>query len=190
MQESRRIGLIRELKIVRKSGLHRLREHMSELVELRSMAMEVHGGETADEVESLLRGAFNKKSEGAQGTAIGILLGMELGRRGASPSVLRQVAAERLGYQSVDTFRKRPEANAIATFADVLESYVRDISNEPDVEGAKLERVMSLIEELTLAEYGEMVRRLRRRMATLTDDEHSRRSWYSEENGKPPGVNR
>ncbi|MGB3362918.1 MAG: hypothetical protein WA972_12820 [Rhodococcus qingshengii] len=189
MREDRRSALIRELKIVRKSGLHRLREHLGELVELRAMAVEVHGGETADDVESLLRGAFNKKSEGAQGTAIGILLGMELGRRGASPSVLRQVAAERLGYQSVDTFRKRPEANAIATFADVLESYVRDISNEPDVEGAKLERVMSLIEELTLAEYGEMVRRLRRRMATLTSDAGPSSSYW-EKGGKLFGINR
>lgn len=189
MPGDRREQLIRELKIVRKFGLHRLREHMRELPALRDLATITRAGDTADDVETLMRGAYNKKSEGAQGTAIGILLGMELGRRGASPKVLREVAAKRLGYESVETFRKRPEATAIATFADVILSFVREIEEQPEVEGAKLEKVMSLIEELTLAEYGEMVRRLRRRMATLADDERGAASYWEKE-GKPTGVNR
>jgi hypothetical protein len=189
MRDEQRDLLIRELKIVRKFGLHRLREHLGDLIVLRELSRSTQGGDTADDVESLLRAAYNKKSEGAQGTAIGILLGMELGRRGASPTVLREVAAKRLNYASVETFRKRPEANAIATFADVLDGYARDIQNEPDVEGAKLEKIMSLIEELTLAEYGEMVRRLRRRIVTLADDQ-DRAASYWEKDEKPQGVNR
>lgn len=162
--------LVTELKRVRRCGLHRLAEHLHELPALREIASRTRGASTAMDVEGLLRAVYTQRSEGAQGTAIGILLGLELGRRGASPRVLREVAAQRLGYYSVDTFRKKPEQTAIATFAHLIESYLIDINNRPEPEGSKIENIMKLIEVLTLAEYGELVRRLRKRVATVADE--------------------
>lgn len=162
--------LIRELKIIRRCGLHRLREHLDELPTLCQLAERTTGAPTAERVEVLLRSVFTTRSEGAQGTAIGILLGLEKGRRGASPTVLRQVAADRLGYQSVDTFRKQPEANAIATFADLIESYVVDFENRPVREDERIERAMAAIEQLNAREYGELVRRLRAKYVWFNTD--------------------
>jgi hypothetical protein len=113
MPESLHELLVKELTVVRRCGLHRLREHLDELPALAPAAERTSGAATAEHVEGLLRNVWTSRSEGAQGTAIGILLGLEQGRRGASPRVLRQVASERLGYYSVDTFRKKPEVNAI-----------------------------------------------------------------------------
>lgn len=155
--------LVTELKTVRRAGLHRLREHLAELPTLGELAERTSGARTAEHVEALLRKVWTTRSEGAQGTAIGLLLGLELGRRGASPTVLRQTAATRLGYASVDTFRKRPEANAIATFADLIESYCIDFQNQPTRDDYRIERAMRAIEELNAREYGELIRRLRAR---------------------------
>ena len=167
--------LVVELKVIRRSGLHRLQEHLEELPTLAQLAGETMGAATADDIERMLRAVYTQRSEGAQGTAIGILLGLEQGRRGASPRVLRKVAATRLGYQSVDTFRKNPEVRAIATFARLLESYAVDIRTRPIPEGQRIEKIMDLIEQLSLAEYGELVRRLRHRIMSLTDDAPDKR---------------
>jgi len=148
---------------VRKAGLHRLREHLDELPALRELAERTSGARTAEHVENLLRSAWSRRAEGAQGTAVGLLLGLEQGRRGASPRALRDAAATRLGYHSVDTFRKRPEANAIAYFADVVESYCLDFVNQPKRDDERIETALRAIEQLNAAEYGEMIRRLRAR---------------------------
>lgn len=161
--------LIGELKIVRRCGLHRLDEYLDDLPALVRLAEETRGAGQAIDVEGLLRAVYTQRSEGAQGTAIGILLGLEIGRRGASPTTLREVAAKRLGYYSVDTFRKKPEANAIATFAALIESYAVEIHHRPEPEGQKIDEIMKLIAQLSVAEYGELVRRLRHWMAHVAD---------------------
>jgi hypothetical protein len=163
--------LIDELKVVRRHGLHRLAECLDQIPALVRLAEETMGSGKVSDVEGMLRAVYTQRSEGAQGTAIGILLGLEQGRRGASPTVLRKAAADRLNYYSVDTFRKKPEANAIATFAALIESYAIEIHHRPEPEGQKVERIMTLIEQLTLAEYGELVRRLRHRIVHLADPE-------------------
>lgn len=155
--------LVGELKIIRKSGLHRLREQLESLPTLVELAERTTGAGTPEHVENLLRVAWRTRGEGAQATAVGLLLGLEQGRRGANPRVLREIAAQRLGYHSVDTFRKKPEANAIAYFADVIESYCIDFENQPRRDDSRIERALSAIEELNAKEYGEMVRRLRAR---------------------------
>ena len=153
--------LVRELKIVRKSGLHRLSQHLHELPALCELTERTSGARTAEHVEGLLRKVYLTKSEGAQGVAIGLLLGLEQGRRGGSPTALRAAAAERLGYFSVDTFRKKPEASAISTFADLIESYCIDFVTQPKREDARIQQAMRAIEELNAMEYGELIRRLR-----------------------------
>lgn len=158
---SQREALIDELKIVRKTGLHRLRERLDELPELSQLATTSMGAGTADDIERMLRHAFTSYADGAQGTAIGILFGLEPGRRGASPSVLREVATKRLGYYSVETFRKRPERNTIAYFADVLVRVAADAQSGAVSDGTKVDRIMALITELSLAEYWELTRRVR-----------------------------
>lgn len=162
--------LVEELKIVRRRGLHRLEDIINELPALRKLSTVAIGGERTEDVESLLRTVYRERSEGAQGTAIGIILGLEQGRRGASPQVLREVAAKRLGYASVDTFRKKPELNAMKTFAHLIESYAIEIQNRPEPTADKINEIMRLVEKLTLAEYGDFVRRMRHRMAHLADD--------------------
>ncbi len=155
--------LVGELKVIRKHGLHRLREHLGELPALVELAERTTGAGTAEHVENLLRGAWVARAQGAQGTAIGLLLGLEQGRRGANPRTLREAAATRLGYHSVDTFRKKPEATAIAYFADVIESYVIEFANQPKRQDERIETAMRAIEQLNALEYGELVRRLRAR---------------------------
>lgn len=162
--------LIEELKVVRRHGLHRLADCLDKIPALVRLAEETMGSGKVSDVEGMLRAVYTtQRSEGAQGTAIGILLGLEQGRRGAAPAVLRKAAADRLNYYSVDTFRKRPEANAIATFAALIESYAVEVHQRPEPEGQKIEQIMKLIEQLTLAEYGELVRRLRHRIVHLAD---------------------
>lgn len=156
-------NLISELKVVRKAGLHRLREHLDELPTLVRLAERTSGAGTAEHVEGLLRSVYTTRSEGAQGTAIGLLLGLEQGRRGANPRVLRELASQRLGYHSVDTFRKKPELNAIATFADQIESYCIEFETMPKRDDDRIEVAMRAIENLNAREYGELVRRLRAR---------------------------
>jgi len=153
--------LVGELKVVRKNGLHRLAEHLEELPALVELADRTTGGNNAEHVENLLRNVYKTRSEGAQGTAIGLLLGLEQGRRGANPTVLRQAASERLGYHSVDTFRKKPEANALETFAHLIESYCVDYQNSSVPEDYKINVAMKAVRELTLTEYAEFTRRLR-----------------------------
>jgi hypothetical protein len=162
--------LIAELKVVRKAGLHRLRERLDELPTLRACAEQASGAMTAEHVEALLRNVYTARSEGAQGTAIGILLGLELGRRGATPTVLRKLAAERLGYYSVDTFRKKPEQNALSTFADLIESYLIDLKNQPKRDDYRIEAALHAIEQLNAVEYAEMIRRLRARYMWFNTD--------------------
>lgn len=155
--------LVGELKILRKAGLHRLRNHLDEIPALRELAERTSGASTGEHVEHLLREAWKLRAEGAQGTAAGLLLGLEQGRRGARPSVLREAAATRLGYHSVDTFRKKPEADALSYFADVIESYCIDFVRQPKRDDERIEAAVRAIENLNAAEYGEMVRRLRAR---------------------------
>ena len=155
--------LVRELKVIRKAGLHRMREHLQELPALKELANRTTGSDTAEHIENLLRAAWTTRAEGAQGTAVGLLLGLEQGRRGANPRMLREVAATRLGYHSVDTFRKKPEANAISYFADIVESYCLDFSRQPMRDDYRIEAALKAIEQLNAAEYGEMIRRLRAR---------------------------
>ncbi len=165
--QSSRDNLVAELKIVRKSGLHRLAERMPELPELTRLAKETMGAGTADDVERMLRHVFRSYAEGAQGTAVGILLGLELGRRGANPSVLRDAAAKRLGYYSVETFRKKPEDNAIGYFADILQRYASDTGRLEVTNPNKVDHIMELISQLTVAEYNELMRRVRHWFSTL-----------------------
>lgn len=167
MPGGRREALIAELKIVRKTGLHRLRERTDELPELSRLATATMGAGSADDIETMLRHVFRSYAEGAQGTAIGILLGLELGRRGANPSVLREAAAKRLGYYSVETFRKKPEYNAIAYFADLLQRYGSDTERLEVTNPNKVDHIMELISQLTVAEYNELMRRVRHWFSTL-----------------------
>lgn len=155
--------LVQELKLIRKVGLHRVRDHLDELPALAELAERTSGARTAEHIEGSLRSAWTARAEGAQGTAIGILLGLEQGRRGARPAVLRDAAAKRLGYESVDTFRKAPEASAIAYFADLIESYCIDYVRQPKRDDDRIEIAMRAIENLNAVEYGELVRRLRAR---------------------------
>lgn len=163
-----RDGLIDELKIVRKAGLHRLRQRVGDVPQLSALATATMGAGTVEDIERMLRHAFQTYAEGAQGTAIGILLGLELGRRGASPTVLRQVASERLGYYSVETFRKRPERDAIAYFAGVLLRLGEDARLSGTSNGSKVDHIMTLIADLTLAEYWELTRRTRQWFSALS----------------------
>lgn len=162
--------LVEELKIIRKHGLHRIQADLADLPALRELAERTSGAPTADRVENLLRAAWTSRAEGAQGTAIGLLLGLEQGRRGARPQVLRAAAATRLGYHSVDTFRKKPEANALSYFADLIEGYCIDFSRQPVRHDARIEAAILAIEQLNAVEYGEMIRRLRTRYAWFNRD--------------------
>lgn len=157
--------LIQELKTIRKIGLHRLGQHLDELSTLADLARQTYGYGTADRVEKLLRDAWNTRAEGAQGTAVGIILGLEVGRRGARPAVLREVAARRLGYASVDTFRKKPENNSIAYFADVVESYCIDYQPNPINDEYRINTAVAAVMALSLTEYTEFARRLGERFA-------------------------
>lgn len=167
-EEGKREALIKELKIIRKTGLHRLRERINDLPELSQLAERTMGASSADDIERMLRHAFTSYAEGAQGTAIGLLFGLELGRRGARPSVLREAAAKRLGYDSVETFRKKPQQNAIEYFADLLLRLVDYAENEKPTDVNKIDHIMTLIAELTIPEYWELTRRVRQWFAAAT----------------------
>lgn len=159
--------LMTELKVIRKRGLHRIPEYLDELPALVELSSRTTGGTNAEHVEGLLRSVYKARSEGAQGTAIGLLLGLELGRRGANPTVLREAAATRLGYHSVDTFRKKPEANAIATFASLIESYCVEYQHLPEPDDYRVIMAMDAVQQLTLSEYAEFTRRLRHWFASV-----------------------
>ena len=124
-----------ELKAIRKVGLYRLSQHSDELSALSEVAQRTYGYGTAGRIEKLLYESWNTRAEGAQAIAVGIILGLEVGRRGARPSVLREAAARRLGYASVDTFRKKPEANTVAYFADVIDGYCTDYQPHTSSDG-------------------------------------------------------
>lgn len=164
--------LVRELKIVRKAGLHRLPERLDDLPALTELARRTTGAGNAQHVEELLRNVYRLRSEGAQGTAIGLLLGLEQGRRGANPTALRKAASDRLGYHSVDTFRKRPEAIAISTFAHLIESFCIEYQQLPTPNLDRVDAAMNAVEQLTLTEYAEFIRRL---SAWLTNAQPPRR---------------
>jgi len=157
--------LVAEIKVVRKFGLHRLAQYFDELPSLSQLALDIYGVGTADRIEKLLHEAWTKRAEGAQATAVGIILGLEPGRRGARPAVLREVAASRLGYASVDTFRKKPEGHAIAYFADVIESYCIDYQPEVTNDEYRINAALNAVMALTLTEYTEFAARLARRFA-------------------------
>jgi hypothetical protein len=159
--------LVSELKVIRKRGLHRLPQYLDDVPALQELARRTSGAENAEHVENLLRTVFKLRSEGAQGTAIGLLLGLEQGRRGANPTVLREAAATRLGYHSVDTFRKRPEADAIATFAHIIESHCIEAQYAAKPEDYKVNVALDAIRELTVTEYAELTRRLREWFAAV-----------------------
>lgn len=160
-------ALVGELKLLRKIGLHRINTRLRDFPTLVRLAEQTTGGDNAEHVEGLLRSVYKMRSEGAQGTAIGLLLGLEQGRRGASPTRLREAAAERLGYHSVDTFRKQPEQNAIETFAFLIESYCVEYQTLPPPEDYKINVALKAVQELTLLEYAEFTRRLRHWFATV-----------------------
>ncbi|NKX79430.1 hypothetical protein [Gordonia amicalis] len=159
-ESSLRDRLVVDLKVVRRRGLHRLVDYIDDVPALREVAVQTTGADNAEHVENLLRSVYKMRSEGAQGTAIGILLGLEQGRRGANPTVLREAAATRLGYHSVDTFRKQPEANALLTFASLIETYSLEYQNSSQPEDYKINIALNAIKELTLTEYAELIRRL------------------------------
>lgn len=79
--------------------------------------------------------------------------------------MLREVAAQRLGYASVDTFRKKPEAHAIAYFADVIESYCIDYQPDVSNDEYRVNTAMNAVMALTLTEYTEFAARLAQRFA-------------------------
>src|ERR1700752_5372242 len=62
-EPERREALIEELKIVRKTGLHRLRERIAELPELSRLATATMGAGTADDIERMLRHVFRSYAE-------------------------------------------------------------------------------------------------------------------------------
>lgn len=70
-----------------------------------------------------------------------------------------------MGYDSVDTFRKKPKATAVCYFADAVESYCINFHNRPLRQEYRIEAALRAIEQLNAAEHGEMVRRLRQRYA-------------------------
>ncbi|MDV6310738.1 hypothetical protein R3Q15_02285 [Gordonia amicalis] len=160
-ERSRRDLLVDELKIVRRRGLHRLAQYLGDVPTLRALADQTTGADDAEHVENLLRSVYKTRSEGAQGTAIGISLGLEQGRRGANPTVLRQVAAERLGYHSTETYRKEPENDAIRTFADLIDSYATEFVTEDLPDDYRINVALAAIKNLSLTEYAELNRRLR-----------------------------
>lgn len=168
--------LIDELKAIRKFGLHRLSDHLDALPALAELARSTYGFRTADRVERLLREAWTTKAEGAQGTAVGIIFGLEVGRRGARPAILREVASRRLGYTTVDTFRKKPEARALAYFADVIESYCIDYQPHPSNDEYRIDTALNAVMALSLTEYTEFARRLGQRFAPFNADKHLRES--------------
>jgi hypothetical protein len=176
--------LIAELKVIRKFGLHRLAQHFDELPALSQLALDTYGVGTADRIEKLLHEAWDKRAEGAQATAVGIILGLEPGRRGARPSVLREVAAARLGYASVDTFRKKPEGHAIAYFADVIESYCIDYQPEVTNDEHRINAALNAVMALTLTEYTEFAARLSRRFAAYQANPPPNPDQFAV---KPPG---
>jgi|GEM_PF-6748012 len=159
--------LVGELKAIRKFGLHRLSQHVDELPSLAELARRTYGYGTADRVEKLLHDSWNTRAEGAQATAVGIILGLEVGRRGARPAVLREAAARRLGYSSVDTFRKKPEANAISYFADVIESYCIDYQPHSTNDEYRINTALAAVMDLSLTEYTEFAKRLGERFAAF-----------------------
>ncbi|MFD4780266.1 hypothetical protein ACFWNH_04695 [Rhodococcus qingshengii] len=152
--------LVNDLKVVRRRAQHRLSDYLDDVPALREVTAQTTGADNAEHIENLLRSVYKLRSEGAQGTAIGILLGLEQGRRGANPTVLRQVAATRLDYHSVDHFRKQPEANALLTFASLIETYSIEYQASSQPEDYKINVALNAIKELTLTEYAELIQRL------------------------------
>ena len=75
-ESSLRDRLVVDLKVVRRRGLHRLVDYIGDVPALREVAMQTTGADNAEHVENLLRSVYKMRSEGAQGTAIGILLGL------------------------------------------------------------------------------------------------------------------
>lgn len=167
---SLRDSLIEELKIVRRFGLHRLDELMDELPELTRLATATRGAGTADDIERMMRQVWQMYDQGPIDTAVAILLGLRDGR-GKTPDKLRRAAAESLHY-SVEAFRKRPEHNAIAHFADLLMRYATDMDMPKVFDPDKVDHIMALISGLTLSEYDQLMGRLRDLSASLTQDPH------------------
>lgn len=157
--------LLSELKIVRRVGLLRIREHVNELAGLQAIAIQAHGDAEPAHIEEVLREAWHRLGDGPHGQAVGILFGLEQGHRGGQPAALRSKAAERLGYYSVDTFRKKPEQDVLDSFAEQARA-VRVRQNLMERSGVdRVAAIVEAIEALTTVESAELARRLRERFA-------------------------
>jgi len=130
---------------------------------LSLIAQQAHGDTQPVHIEEVLREAWHRLGDGPHGQTAGILFGLEPGHRGGQPAALRSKAAERLGYYSVDTFRKKPEQDVVESFAEqVLAVRVR----QNLLERGGMDRVAAIveaIEALTTVESAELARRLRER---------------------------
>jgi hypothetical protein len=156
--------LVAELRLLRGMGLARMRERRNELNGLTTLAEFAYGSDDIASVEAMLRDAWHALGDGPHGMAVGLLFGLERGHRGGNPTALRSKAANRLGYASVETFRKRPEAAAISSFADELVSLRAQRSSLNRSHGDdRVAQVVALIEALTTVESAELARRLRER---------------------------
>ena len=153
--------VVEELKLVRKVGVHRLRERLGDVPALAIIASELYGSGGAPEIEHLLRDAWHQLGTGDHGQALGILFGLERGHRGGNPAGLRSKAASRMGYHSVDTFRKKPEGAAIANLADQVISLriQRTLLDRAGSED-RVAKIVAEIEALTTLESAELARRL------------------------------
>lgn len=161
--------LLVELKHLRRVGLFRIRQHLDTLPALAEIARQTHGAAEPTHIEEVLREAWQRLGDGPHGQAVGILFGLEQGHRGGSPATLRSKAADRLGYFSVDTFRKKPEADVMDSFAEqLLALRVRqNLMERPGMD--RVAAVVEAIEALTTIESAELARRLRTRFGQQTD---------------------
>lgn len=156
--------LIDELKVLRRRGLRRLSESVDDYIVLVEVATKLTDEEPVGAVEALLRQARSQLQDSPAGQAVGYLFGLEPGLRGRTPTDLRRLASDRLGYAQVETFRKKPENDAITALADTIYSLVVQARMLSRNNGSSLERVEAIvgaIENLTTLELAELARRLK-----------------------------
>lgn len=159
--------LVDELKLVRRTGIPKLRANLAKLPQLAAVAAELHGEGSAAEVELVLRDAWRQLGSGPHGTAVGVLFGLAQGHRGGRPAALREKAADRLGYASVETYRKEPETRALADFADQVTSLRAQKRVRPAVSDDRVARIVTEIETLSSLELAELARQLAHRLGPL-----------------------
>jgi hypothetical protein len=156
--------LIYELKVLRRRGLRRLAGDVENYPVLTEVATKLTAEEPVGAIEALLRQARTQMQESPAGQAVAYLYGLEAGLRGRTPTDLRRLAADRLGYAEVETFRKKPENEAIATLADTIYSLVvqdRMLSRNNGSSLERVEAIVAAIEGLTTLELAELARRLK-----------------------------